>query len=265
LIKPGRPDLICRRTTKPSFPQFDFLVLEGEPFFRDGCEFDAPSIGEPNGCQANLSEMRSKKIGIFLAPAISFVMFATNSPAQENVRATPENTVVILGDSNTSGYGVGPQESFSARLQENLRRGGWPVNVINGGVPGDTFGGMLDRVDFSVPENAGLVIVQGGYNDAANGVPPKVTEEKLNEILSRLQARGIKAVVCGFFDAKWDAVGRKLAAAHNARFVPGSACYDPTHVGEDGLHMSATGHAVVANRLTPLVQSNRKALPAVAR
>lgn len=192
-------------------------------------------------------------------------MLAANSSAQEIVRATPENTVVILGDSNSSGLGVSPQEAFPVRLQENLRRRGWPVNVINGGVPGDTFGGMLNRVDFSVPENAGLVIVQGGYNDIANGVPPKVTEDKLNEILSRLQARGIKTVVCGFFDARWDVIGRRLAAAHNARFVPGSACYDPTHVGPDGLHMSAAGHAAVANRLTPIVESYRRPVSVIAR
>jgi acyl-CoA thioesterase-1 len=211
--------------------------------------------------------MRNGSICIIIVSAISLAIpaLATKSSAQEIVRATPENTVVILGDSNTSGYGVSPQESFTSRLQENLRRKGWPVNVINGGVPGDTFGGMLDRVDFSVPGNAGLVIVQGGYNDLKNGVSPAETEAKLNGILARLQARGIKTVVCGFFDAKWDAVGRKLAAAHNARFVPGSACYDPTHVGSDGLHMSAAGHAVVANRLTPIVQSNRKPLPAAAR
>jgi acyl-CoA thioesterase-1 len=188
------------------------------------------------------------KIFLLAFATLASSMFVANSFAQE------ENTVVVLGDSNASGYGVGPQEAYPAKLAKNLRSRGRPVGVINAGFAGDTFGAMLDRIDFSVPLGTRLVVVQGGYNDLANGVPPEQTTANLNGILSRLQARGIKTVVCGFFDKNWDAIGRKLAAAHRATFVPGSTCYDPKHVGPDGLHMSATGHEVVAKRLAGVLQ-----------
>jgi acyl-CoA thioesterase-1 len=193
---------------------------------------------------------------LLLASAISFAvpMLAANSSAQELVRASPENTVVILGDSNASGYGVGTRLAFPARLQENLRKRGLAVRVINSGVAGDTFGGMLERLEVSVPENASLVIIQGGYNDVANGVPPDTMAEHLNQLLARLQERKIKTVLCGFLNDQWDAVGRKLSATHRAHFVAGSACYDRAHVGPDGLHMSAEGHDIVAKRLVPIVQ-----------
>ncbi len=192
---------------------------------------------------------------LFASIALTSAMFAANSSAQESdVSATPEGPVVVLGDSNASGTGVGPQEAFPAKLEQNLRSRGRAVSVINAGFPGDTFGGMLARVDFSVPQGTKLVIVQGGYNNLANGVPTDQTIADLNDILARLQGRGIKTVVCGFFDKNWDAIGRKLAATHGATFVPGSTCYDPQHVGPDGLHMSATGHEVVAKRLTGVVQ-----------
>ena len=58
-----------------------------------------------------------------------------------------EATIVTLGDSNTSGFGVGAQEAFPARLEAMLRRRGRAVHVVNAGVPGDTFGGMLGRVE----------------------------------------------------------------------------------------------------------------------
>jgi acyl-CoA thioesterase-1 len=204
--------------------------------------------------------MQNTKIMMVLASAISLAIptFVSNSSAQDTVRTTPENTVVILGDSNTSGYGVGTQLAFPAKLQENLRQRGLAVRVINSGVPGDTFGGMLERLELSLPENPSLVIVQGGYNDVHNGIPPDTTADHLNQLLARLKERGAKTVLCGFFDAKWDAIGEKLAAAHNARFVAGSACYDPTHLGPDGVHMSAEGHAIVAQRLAPIVSPSAR-------
>jgi acyl-CoA thioesterase-1 len=198
--------------------------------------------------------MQSRKISIVLSAAVSLsALFAGNALSQDTVRTTSEYTVVVLGDSNTSGYGVGTQLAFPARLEESLRERGLAVRVINSGVPGDTFGAMLARLDRSVPENPSLVIVQGGYNDIKNGVPPDTSAEHLNQLLGRLQARGFNTVLCGFPEAKWDAVSRRLAAAHNVRVIPGSACYDAAHVGPDGLHMSAEGHAIVAQRLLPLV------------
>jgi acyl-CoA thioesterase-1 len=203
-----------------------------------------------------LSNFRS---ALASAVALASAMFAANASAQERpvaAAAPDENTVVILGDSNTSGYGVNPQEAYPAKLQENLRSRGRAVRVINAGWAGDTFGAMLNRINFSVPRNTKLVIVQGGYNDLANDVPTEVTVKNLDAILSELQARGTKTVVCGFFNKNWDAIGRKLAAAHSATFVSGSACYDPSHVGPDGPHMTPTGHEIVAKRLTGIVQVN---------
>jgi acyl-CoA thioesterase-1 len=154
------------------------------------------------------SPARLYSAGFILASAFAFIsaMFVASSSAQEGYVAAvapEENTVVALGDSNTSGYGVNPEESYPARLQQNLRARGQAVRVINAGWGGDTFGAMLNRIDFSVPESAKLVIVQGGYNDLKNGVPREVTIANLDAILARLQARGIKTVLCGFLDKDW--------------------------------------------------------------
>jgi len=164
-----------------------------------------------------------------------------------------EATVVVLGDSNTQGYGVNPQDAFPARLEALLRRSGRAVRVVNAGVMGDTLGGLLARLDSQVPQGTRLVIVQGGFNDIDQDVPANVSAANMRAILARLQARGVKAVLCGFFDKKWDAIGRKFAAQYNAVFVPGTTCYDPNNKGPDELHMSAQGHAVVAARLARVV------------
>ena len=168
--------------------------------------------------------------------------------------AWAQETVVALGDSNTSGAGIGRAVAFPAQLEAMLDAQGYNVRVINAGVPGDTFEGMLARLDRSVPPGTNLVIVQGGYNDVAVHTPPLVITASIDRILARLDARHIKAILCGFFYSDWDAVGRALSRRHHAIFVSGSTCYDPGHRGLDGLHMTAIGHEVVAARLAPVVE-----------
>jgi acyl-CoA thioesterase I len=164
-----------------------------------------------------------------------------------------ETTVVVLGDSNAQGYGVNPQQAFPSRLETILRSSGHSVRVINAGVALETLGNMLARLDTSVPPGTQIVVVQGGFNDIDQSVPANVSAANMRAILARLQARGVKAVLCGFFDKNWDAIGRKFAAQYNAVFVPGSTCYDPDNKGPDELHMSAAGHAVVAGRLARVI------------
>lgn len=169
--------------------------------------------------------------------------------------ASSQPLVVALGDSNTAGYGVGQGNAFPAQLSAMLQRRGYNARIANAGISGDTFGGMLSRLDTSVPAGTRLVIVQGGYNDLIRGTPRDVIIARMQGILQQLRARRVSAILCGFFFPEWDAVGRKLAAQYSARFVPGSTCYSPSHTGPDRLHMSAQGHTVVAQRLVPVVAS----------
>jgi acyl-CoA thioesterase I len=169
--------------------------------------------------------------------------------------ASSQPLIVALGYSNTAGYGVGQGNAFPAQLSAMLQRRGYNARIANAGISGDTFGGMLSRLDTSVPPGTRLVIVQDGYNDLIRGTPRDVIIARMQGILSQLRARRVPAILCGFFFPEWDVVGRKLAAQYGARFVPGSTCYSPGHTGLDRLHMSAQGHTVVAQRLAPVVAS----------
>jgi acyl-CoA thioesterase I len=66
-------------------------------------------------------------------------------------------TVVALGASNTFGKGVSRSQSYPAQLEELLRARGLNVRVINGGINGDTTGGMLARLDRVVPKGTSIV------------------------------------------------------------------------------------------------------------
>ncbi|MDQ4062081.1 MAG: GDSL-type esterase/lipase family protein, partial [Pseudomonadota bacterium] len=132
---------------------------------------------------------------------LSMILFAGQAYAQST-------RIVALGDSNTAGFGVAGQEAFPAQLQAMLRARGYDVLVSNAGISGDTTQGMLGRLDSVVPQGTRIVIVQGGYNDLRRGGSPAQIMANIDAILSRLRARQIRAVLCGFYDQPWGAMAR---------------------------------------------------------
>jgi len=108
-------------------------------------------------------------------------------------------TVVALGASNTAGKGVSPGQAYPAQLETMLRAKGFDVNVINAGISGDTTGGMMARLESTVPKGTSVVILQPGGNDLRRGAPNYTAE-----LRSRLSAMGAKVIMLpnGMFRGK---------------------------------------------------------------
>src|SRR5262249_51348416 len=105
--------------------------------------------------------------------------------------------IVAFGDSLTAGYGLAANEAFPAQLQRALTAKGFAVNIANAGVSGDTAGGGLARLDWSIPDGTDAVILELGANDALRGFDPAVTRKALDAMLRRLQERKISVLLCG--------------------------------------------------------------------
>src|SRR5688572_6894059 len=103
--------------------------------------------------------------------------------------------IVAFGDSLMAGYQLGMKDAFPAQLERVLKAKGLNVQVANAGVSGDTTSGGLSRLDWSVPDGTDAVIVELGANDMLRGVDPKVTRAALEQIVSRLKARGIEVML----------------------------------------------------------------------
>ena len=71
------------------------------------------------------------------------------------------------------------------------------MTVANAGVSGDTSSDGLARLEWSVPAEADIVIVELGANDALRGIDPAVTRKALSEIVASLQARGQDVLLAG--------------------------------------------------------------------
>ena len=137
-------------------------------------------------------------------------------------------TVVAVGASNTSGWGVSEAAAYPARLEALLRARGLDVQVVNAGRPFDTTAGMLGRLDAAVPAGTRLVVLQPGANDLRFFGTRERRTANIEAMVARLAERGIRAIV-----------------------------YDPAFPREsyqwDGIHITREGHARIAEELAPLV------------
>jgi acyl-CoA thioesterase-1 len=141
--------------------------------------------------------------------------------------------IVVLGSSTTAGRGVGESAAYPAQLEALLRAKGFDVSIANAGISGDTSAGMLNRLDSAVPAGTQIVLLQlsrgvggRGSNDARRGISLAQHQANLGAILAWLHARGIKVI-------EVHKGGAPLQA--------------------DGIHPTAEGQALIAQRLLPQV------------
>jgi acyl-CoA thioesterase-1 len=175
--------------------------------------------------------------------------------------------IVALGDSLTAGYGVGPGESFPEQLQAALSERGHEVEVANAGVSGDTASDGLARLEWSVPAEADIVIVELGANDALRGIDPAVTKDALDKILGKLAGRGQPVLLAGMqaprnlgedYTAEFDAIYPELAASHQVAFYPfflNGVATDAALNQADGMHPNAAGVAKIVETILPKVEA----------
>lgn len=114
---------------------------------------------------------------------------------------TAKGKVVFLGDSITSGYGLGDplNQTYPALIQKKIKAEGWNFEVVNAGISGDTTAGGLGRIKWAMKGNVEVLVIALGGNDGLRGVDPRITAKNLSDtIITARQLRpGINIVIAG--------------------------------------------------------------------
>jgi acyl-CoA thioesterase I len=187
------------------------------------------------------------------------------------VRAASDRpiTIVALGDSLTTGFGLPANDAFPAKLKRALGSKGLAVEVADAGVSGDTASSGLARLAWSVPEGTDAVILELGANDMLRGLDPKLTRTAIEQIVRQLTDRGISVLICGMrappnlgedYARAFDAIFPEVAAAYANRnvilypfFLDGVAA-DPKLNQADGKHPTGAGVDVIVAHILPKVE-----------
>lgn len=193
-------------------------------------------------------------VGLLAAPA-------TAGPAK----------IVAFGDSLMAGHRLAPGESFPERLQAALGEKGFNVEVVGAGVSGNTTSDGLARLDWSVPDDVDIVILELGANDMLRGLRPQEIERNLDAMITRLKDRGIRVLLAGMraapnlgsdYAAAFDAIYPHLAGKHGVPLYPfflEGVAADGELLLDDGMHPNAEGVDRIVERILPSVTAMLKA------
>jgi len=177
--------------------------------------------------------------------------------------------VLAFGDSLTAGYGLDQGLGFAPQLQATLRRQGIAVEVVDGGVSGDTSEAGKARLGWTIDgmsRKPDLVIVELGANDMLRGLDPKLTERNLDAMLAELKRRDIPVLIAGMraapnldpayiasFEAIYPGLARKHGTALYPFFMDGVAG-QRSLIQADGMHPTFQGVKRIVTGIAPAVK-----------
>lgn len=175
-------------------------------------------------------------------------------------------TIAFLGDSLTAGLGLTQQEAYPNRIQELFAAEGYgEVEVLNGGVSGDTTAGGLRRVEQLIDPSTRVLVVALGGNDALRGLSSGQTHDNVAAIVDYALNRGLAVLVAGMqaptnlgedYQTSFRGAFERIAREYSGRieyvpFLLEGVAGNPALNQTDGIHPTAEGARVIAQLLYP--------------
>lgn len=184
----------------------------------------------------------------------------------QSARAADELRIVALGDSLTSGHGLGRNNAYPAVLQASLQEVGLPSIVVNHGVSGDTTAGGVRRVQAALAEKPQILIVALGANDGLRGVSVATVRRNLEQIIEAAQARGVSVLLCGMdalplygwqYTMDFHNIYPELAKKYDVPLVPfllTGVVANQAMLLPDMIHPNVAGAKAIASNIWPYLQ-----------
>ncbi|MFL6649114.1 MAG: arylesterase [Sulfurifustaceae bacterium] len=176
--------------------------------------------------------------------AISFLLVLSG--------AAHARTIVVLGDSLSSAYGMEVKSGWVTLLQQRLDSLKLPYKVVNASISGDTTGGGLARLPRVLEQHRpDVVVIELGGNDGLRGLPPEQAKRNLVQIVSLSRGAGAKVLLLGIrvppnygtaYAERFHRIYLDVAAETHAPLAPSlidGLTPDATNLQPDRLHPTA--------------------------
>ena len=186
-----------------------------------------------------------------------------------HIKASAIEKVVLFGDSLMAGYGLPKEHHLSIVLENNLKKAGLDIKVINGSVSGSTSSGGLNRADWSLSEpGIDLIILGLGANDMLRGIQPEETERNLEQIIDIAKDKKIKIILAGMvapsthgkkYKKQFDTIYPKLSKKYNLPLIPfllEGVALNPILNQQDGIHPNQKGTIIVSETIQKSIINN---------
>ena len=154
-----------------------------------------------------------------------------------------------------------------ALLADRLAAEGWPVQVVNGSVSGETTSGGLARLPAMLDSfQPRIVILQLGGNDGLRGLPLELIQANLREMIRLSRQRGARVLLAGVrippnygprYTEPFFALFGDLARQHQVPLLPfliDGIPQQPRLMQADGIHPRAEAQPIILNNIWPLLE-----------
>ncbi len=179
-----------------------------------------------------------------------------------HIKASAIEKVILFGDSLMAGYGLPKEHHLSIVLENNLKKDGFNIQVINGSVSGSTSSGGLNRAEWSLSDpRIDLIILGMGANDMLRGIQPDETKKNLEQIIEIAKNKEIQIILAGMiaptthgakYKNDFDAIYPKLSKKHNLLLIPfllEGVALDPSLNQQDGIHPNKKGTIKISENI----------------
>jgi len=175
-----------------------------------------------------------------------------NSPLQQQ-------TILVLGDSISAGYGIDKQQGWVALLEKKLKNNNPQTILINASISGETTSGGVNRLASILEKHQpSLVILELGGNDGLRGTPIKLISQNLTKMIKLSQKSGAKVLLLGMrippnygktYSERFANQYQQLVSDHKIKWVPFLLNGIAGQVGmmqADGIHPTKNAQPIMA-------------------
>jgi acyl-CoA thioesterase-1 len=175
--------------------------------------------------------------------------------------------ILLVGDSLSAAYGLAPEDGWVSLLGRRLTEKGYPHQVVNASVSGETTAGGLTRLPTLLERHRpALVVIQLGANDGLRGFAFDETRANLAGMIGNAREADARVLLVGIrlppnygaaYTERFQAIFRAVAEREGVELAPrllGGVAEDRALMQPDGLHPTADAQPMLLENIWPVLE-----------
>lgn len=193
---------------------------------------------------------------------LSLILVALSTPV---FAANPK--ILIYGDSLSAAYGIPQQSGWPVLLQKKLKDEGYPYDIVNASISGETTSGGLSRLKKTLEATQpAIIILELGANDGLRGLPLNAMTNNLTAMIEQMQKTRAKIILAGMkippnygpqYTTGFANSYRQLSKHYQLSLIPfflDNVAAQRNLLLQDGLHPNADGQIIMLKNIWPYLQ-----------
>lgn len=176
-------------------------------------------------------------------------------------------SILVWGDSLSAAYGMPQNEAWPALLEQKLRSGGIPYQVINASLSGETTARGLARLPAALAQyKPDIIVIELGAVDALHELPRKTTQDNLARMIKMAQKANAKVLLvaaslpdnfCPNKQKQFQEIFRGAADEYKTGFtllLPEASAHQADLLQQDAIHPNAKAQPLILSSIWPALK-----------